>query len=778
MIDLFRKKTTQKIEQDISSLSAKNKNAEREYSFLLEFRCRGQLFATLESGTISNGLFRVGKSSQSDLVIPENDRICAEHHLELHFSSNTLRLQAVSGNYFYCNSRKNTSVTLKLDDRISFGDCELNIRAGETDGENAARSHRLEFTNGNNKGEMFPLDKELIKIGSDPENDIVLKEDVVSRFHARIRITENGECWLKDLQSINGTTVNDVKLDTQERMLMDSDEISFASVTMLFLDKRVAHTRSQIGKKILIMGVTIAVVALIFGLFYAVTPEAAQLLTAAEYYTARENFDAAQRMLNKMPQAKNYNNFKEHHQLFNEKLTSYRNTFGVWKEFKKNLENSRWALAIGNCGMLEENNRSLWNWNEESADRKMRELKYAKMLLSLHSDIQSLLHSTALTLEEKKHKVAELRKKQLPPLKDEPGYLQPLRKAIAAKTQDLYKSVEVWFKAEKLLEQFGAPNSDIAFVIAEMEKLNEVAVGSIRTRIFGIINTLKHLQANDSAIRNNREAIQGMRLSAVKKNITFVSQDECLINRQLLHKRSELIAAHRRLLEIATNIQFQYQKLGALGVINGKLPAAIEKMPGENDLAAMMANPEISVDGVNLYDHFFGARYFYQVMQESAEYKENIYSDELLSSLKRVPLCVQLNNIFNAAETTHLYIQTLKKELQIKDGIGAFDKTCSDILQKRKKLIAFFRLKSLQSKDNRSSLIARTAVFYFTTPGKADQGELAAFSEKWKTYQREMQRLLNAYDPLDLKKTEQLRQKLKANGVPGDPRSALFRSMK
>jgi hypothetical protein len=146
--------------------------------------------------------------------------------------------------------------------------------------------------------------------------------------------------------------------------------------------------------------------------------------------------------------------------------------------------------------------------------------------------------------------------------------------------------------------------------------------------------------------------------------------------------------------------------------------------------------------------------------------------------LKRVPLCVQLNNIFNAAETTHLYIQTLKKELQIKNGIGAFDKTCSDILQKRKKLIAFFRLKSLQSKDNRSSLIARTAVFYFTTPGKADQKELADFSEKWKTYQREMQRLLNAYDPLDLKKTEQLRQKLKANGVPGDPRTALFRSMK
>ena len=45
---------------------------------------------------------------------------------------------------------------------------------------------------------------------------------------------------------------------------MDSDEISIAFVDLLFLDHNVPHTRSQIGRKILIMGITVAVILLFF----------------------------------------------------------------------------------------------------------------------------------------------------------------------------------------------------------------------------------------------------------------------------------------------------------------------------------------------------------------------------------------------------------------------------------------------------------------------------------------------------------------------------------
>lgn len=44
------------------------------------------------------------------------------------------------------------------------------------------------------------------KIGRAPDNDIVFDEDAVSQYHAEV-VCENGQWWLRDLQSTNGTVV-------------------------------------------------------------------------------------------------------------------------------------------------------------------------------------------------------------------------------------------------------------------------------------------------------------------------------------------------------------------------------------------------------------------------------------------------------------------------------------------------------------------------------------------------------------------------------------------
>ena len=778
MINLFRKKAAPVIGQENSCIPAEKRKEKREYSFRLEFRCRGQLFADVESNTIADGIFRIGKSPECDLTIPATDRICGENHLELHISTRTLRLQAHAGNYFYCNGRKITTANLKKYDRIAFGDCELNVKEGLSSENSFSNVHRLEFTNGEKKGEMILLEKDLIRIGSDPENDIVLKEDVVSRFHAKLRITENGECWLEDLQSINGTTVNEVKLGTQERMLMDSDEISFASVTMLFLDKKVFHTRSQIGRKIVVMGITVLVIFLVFALFYAVTPHASQLLLAAEYYIARENFDTAQKMLDRMPHSREYNNFKEHHRIFTEKLDRYRNTLTIWEEFKKNLQKSKWNLAVGNYGMLEENNRSAWNWAEDSANRKMKELKYAKMLLNLHFDIQSLLYSTDLSLEQKKKKNAEVQKKELPALEKEIPWLVPLRKEIAVNTRKLEESAEVWLKAEKLLAQLSDADCSLDHIIKEMEKLHVISMGSVRTRIFDINDSLKQLRENDNVIQKNCKALRAMSLDNIEREISFVAQDECLINLHLIRKRSQLIERHWKVLEAADNISIQSRKLRKLGFTGNTLPEEIESLLTEKNFNSLFGKEILSSADLHFYDRFFGNRYFYHLMQESTILDQNIYPEELPPGMKKIPLCLKLNAIFKAAETTHLYLQTLKKEFLYGKNVKNFDNTCIRLLERRKFLLEFFRKQALDAGSNniRSYFIARTAFFYFSTPGSIRKEDMKDFSVKWKKYQAEMQSHLNEYNPLDKVKMQQLLHKVQSCGIPGDPKMSWIRS--
>jgi Mg-chelatase subunit ChlD len=65
----------------------------------------------------------------------------------------------------------------------------------------------LEVTEGPLEGHKIPMDKQLFRIGSKQDNDLVLVDDYVSGNHALLYF-ENGKLLLSDLHSRNGTLLN------------------------------------------------------------------------------------------------------------------------------------------------------------------------------------------------------------------------------------------------------------------------------------------------------------------------------------------------------------------------------------------------------------------------------------------------------------------------------------------------------------------------------------------------------------------------------------------
>ena len=328
---------------------------------LLEFRCRGKLLYSAKSDTLGDRV-RIGRAEDNDWVIPPEDRVSADYQAELRIGSREIRLQACGKNGIHVHGRAVSSCVLRPNDRVAIGDCELFVKPAEVGNARPCDVHRLESLNGPHEGEMIRLEKSLVRIGSDPENDIVIRDDVVSRHHAEIRIAENGESWIRDLGSVNGTFVNGDKLGRQERMLMDSDEISIAFFDFLFLDRNVPHTRSQIGRKILVMGITLLVILGIFGIFYITTPQASQVLAAAEFYIRRADFATARRLLDRMPESRDYQKYEKFHNEHLKNIARYEKTFAFWNEFQRHLQNSEWQDAAECYGRLEIDNRFAWNW--------------------------------------------------------------------------------------------------------------------------------------------------------------------------------------------------------------------------------------------------------------------------------------------------------------------------------------------------------------------------------------------------------------------------------
>ncbi|HVL32063.1 MAG TPA: FHA domain-containing protein [Actinomycetota bacterium] len=92
----------------------------------------------------------------------------------------------------------------------------------------------LIFIHGPLAGKRVALDQEDHTIGRGSQNQVVLKDPLVSRVHA-IVIRRGGVYLLEDLGSHNGTYVNDERLHAI-RHLRHGDRISLGSSRMLFED--------------------------------------------------------------------------------------------------------------------------------------------------------------------------------------------------------------------------------------------------------------------------------------------------------------------------------------------------------------------------------------------------------------------------------------------------------------------------------------------------------------------------------------------------------------
>lgn len=77
----------------------------------------------------------------------------------------------------------------------------------------------------------FELGERPITIGRSPEADVVVLDERASRIHCGIRLWD-GEFYIKDLKSRNGTFVNGQRIDVAK--LKPSDEIRIGSVIFSF----------------------------------------------------------------------------------------------------------------------------------------------------------------------------------------------------------------------------------------------------------------------------------------------------------------------------------------------------------------------------------------------------------------------------------------------------------------------------------------------------------------------------------------------------------------
>jgi pSer/pThr/pTyr-binding forkhead associated (FHA) protein len=99
-------------------------------------------------------------------------------------------------------------------------------------------AYAIRVRTGPEEGEVYPLfENREITVGRSPTNNIFVRDKNVSRVHCQI-VVNNGVVSLTDLQSTNGTFVNDERIT--ECQLKANDEIRVGT-TLLGLEEMDEH---------------------------------------------------------------------------------------------------------------------------------------------------------------------------------------------------------------------------------------------------------------------------------------------------------------------------------------------------------------------------------------------------------------------------------------------------------------------------------------------------------------------------------------------------------
>jgi pSer/pThr/pTyr-binding forkhead associated (FHA) protein len=88
------------------------------------------------------------------------------------------------------------------------------------------------------QGSTFSLAGDLIRIGREPDNDVVIDDDEVSEHHCQI-VREGEDLYLEDLNSSNGTFANGGVLADRLRLSV-GDVVTIGSVLFQFLEEQPA----------------------------------------------------------------------------------------------------------------------------------------------------------------------------------------------------------------------------------------------------------------------------------------------------------------------------------------------------------------------------------------------------------------------------------------------------------------------------------------------------------------------------------------------------------
>jgi len=566
----------------------------------------------------------VGRSSQCAWRVPADEKDVSSRHAKIFRKGGAAWIEDLeSSNGTYYHGKKIQKLKLKPGMRLGVGTCVIVVEEGGATGP-VEVIPEIVMLSGRSRGQRKDIKPGTFTIGSDPGSSLNLLDMLISRHHAEIVMKEDKSCWIKDLGSKNGTSVNDTPLRAgQERLLKDSDKISFAQFEARFYDGTSKRSNKMVWLRLGVVGATIIAVLGMYATWQRLKPSAATYIERAREAAADENLDTARQMLDKAAQARGAEARELEISDMSRLVSLWDNTISTWSSAKENLTAGEWVRASRDLGSLYALKPDAWTWSPEAADEKNAALR-AKTVLDTLLRAQGALRGDEVAGLSLQGELDSVQKALSGNAGDIPEYLAKARTELI----DIQAKLELFLSEshdlESALDSLGAWPPPFDNVIKVLDDTYRNSRGLLKRRSELMLDPVKALARSYDQLMKAVALTHDKQFDeALKVAINLPSTSACALDSRVSAARAAIEAAHQKL-EIQVNqLTYLFREVNKLVPdTSTDMPPQIAAWKDRDALAKMLGCDSLSQpmprrsrkEPSGEYDRYLGIEEFYEFM--------------------------------------------------------------------------------------------------------------------------------------------------------------------
>ncbi len=742
---------------------------------LIRLEHNGRIVHEISSTAVSDEIV-IGRSHSCTWPVPKEDSVASSRHAALFLKGRAVWLKDLeSTNGTFCNGKKITKMKLSVGDKIGVGNCVLCVEADR--GGDSKTFSEVQVLSGKGRGQKKQLKPPVFTIGSDPTSSLVFLDLLVSRHHAEISVKEDASCWIRDLGSKNGTSVNGMPLrDDKERLLKDGDRIAFSHLEIEFHDGAVKRSNKQVWLRIGILAATLMAGLSLYWVYQHLRPSAESFIRDARKLAAKEQFSEAAEAVDKAANARHAASNQVAIEELRRLLSVWENTIMLWQRSQQALEKGKWTPVSRDLGMLQASKKDAWEWNEKAAAEKENAIQ-AKLMLDALLRAEASIGREDIGFAELTDDHAGV-EKALAGLKEKtPPYLGLLKtelEKMEARQAGLLGECQ---KLEQALDRLKDETPPYPEIVQMIEQARDSKEGALKRRALVLEKPVRDLAQSFTVLLDAVRLVREMEfIKALACNLNLPSADECSLDPRVSQARQTLEKAYGNIRVKAGQLAALFAEVEKRIGREGDFPECLRPFGDPDVLLRALGCDTLEKplpkrsrkDPVGAYDQLLGVEEFYIYLSAFPDPVD----PAMVSDLPFVSALSQSREALLKIETFQAFVRQPDNQWLADSKIKQQMLRLDAILARRANLVKVMVTKA-ESDSGCAGLIAGGIVARLATqPGQAQLKNMRP--EEWvaaelKRLRTLLLRLNDEYTMANPARQIEIRNEILKSGLPGDP---------